>query len=56
MPSRFISSQVALDGHPDRVCDIVADAILDEYIVKDKSSSVDLGVMLTPRRLLLAEK
>lgn len=53
MPSRFISSQVALDGHPDRVCDIIADAILDEYLLQDKASSVDIGVMLTPKKVII---
>jgi S-adenosylmethionine synthetase len=51
---RYSSVQVAFEGHPDRVCDILADAILDEYIRKDKEASVDIGVMLTKEKVLVA--
>lgn len=34
-----------LAGHPDKICDQIADAIVDEYIRRDPSSSVDLNVL-----------
>ncbi len=50
----YSSVQVAFEGHPDRVCDIVCDAILDEHLKEDKNSSVDIGAMLMKNRLILA--
>lgn len=32
-------------GHPDKVCDQVADAIVDEYLKRDKHASVDVHVL-----------
>lgn len=32
-------------GHPDKVCDQIADAIVDEYLRRDKASRVDLNVL-----------
>lgn len=32
-------------GHPDKVCDQIADAIVDEYLRRDKNSRVDLSVL-----------
>ncbi len=52
--SNFVSIQIALEGHPDRVCDILADAILDEYILETGQSSVDIGVMLTKDKVIVA--
>jgi len=34
-----------LAGQPDKVCDQIADAIVDEYLRRDPNSSVDLHVM-----------
>jgi len=33
------------EGHPDKVCDQIADALLDEYLRRDPESRVDLSVM-----------
>ena len=32
-------------GHPDKICDFIADAILDAYLVEDKNSRVAVEVM-----------
>lgn len=50
---KYSSVQVAFEGHPDRVCDIVCDAILDEYLKQDPSSSVDIGAMLMKNKIIL---
>ena len=34
-----------LQGQPDKVCDQIADAILDEYLRRDKEAHVDVNVM-----------
>jgi S-adenosylmethionine synthetase len=51
---RYSSVQVAFEGHPDRVCDILCDALLDEYLKEDKNSSIDIGAMLMKNRVILA--
>ena len=37
---RIISSESVTEGHPDKMCDIISDAILDEAIRQDKYSRV----------------
>lgn len=37
--------QAFTEGHPDKVCDQIADAIVDEYLRRDPESHVDLSVM-----------
>src|SRR3989339_1001951 len=34
-----------LAGHPDKICDQIADAIVDEYLRRDPEASVDLSVL-----------
>ncbi len=50
---KYSSVQVAFEGHPDRVCDIICDALLDEYIKEDPNSSVDIGAMLMKNKIVL---
>ncbi len=51
---KFSSVQVAFEGHPDRVCDVVCDALLDEHLKEDPNSSVDIGGMLMKNKIILA--
>jgi S-adenosylmethionine synthetase len=37
--------ETVLAGHPDKVCDQIADAIVDEYLRRDPESSIDLNVL-----------
>jgi len=45
MKQFFTSEQVSC-GHPDKICDQIADAILDECLRQDKSSRVAVEVMV----------
>ena len=36
----LISSESVTEGHPDKMCDIISDAILDEALRQDKYSRV----------------
>ena len=36
----FFTSESVTCGHPDKVCDMVSDAVLDEYLKQDPSSRV----------------
>lgn len=44
---KFFTSESVTSGHPDKVCDQVADAILDAYLSKDPTSRVACEVMAT---------
>ena len=37
---KFITSESVTEGHPDKVCDMISDAILDECLKQDKNSRV----------------
>ena len=37
---RFVTSESVTEGHPDKVCDRISDAILDECLRQDKNSRV----------------
>ena len=40
-----VSSESVSEGHPDKVCDYIADSVLDEYIKQDRKSHVACEVM-----------
>lgn len=40
MTHKFITSESVTEGHPDKVCDQISDAILDEYLKQDPNSHV----------------
>ncbi|MCI2055500.1 MAG: methionine adenosyltransferase, partial [Bacilli bacterium] len=48
----FTSESVA-EGHPDKVCDAIADAILDECLKGDSSSHVACEVFATTEYILI---
>lgn len=37
---KLFTSESVTEGHPDKLCDLIADSILDSYIEKDKDSRV----------------
>ena len=49
----FTSESVA-EGHPDKVCDRISDAILDAYLTHDPYSRVAVETMTTTNRIVLA--
>lgn len=50
----LISSQVVEIGQPDKVCDIIADSILDGYLKQDPRSKCDINVSLTRDLVLVS--
>ena len=45
---RFLfTSESVTEGHPDKVCDQISDAILDEFLTKDRSSRVAAETTVT---------
>ncbi len=41
----FKTVEVPLAGHPDKICDQIVDAILDEYLRRDNKSRVDIQAL-----------
>lgn len=50
---RFFTSESVTEGHPDKVCDQIADAILDEVIREDPSARVACEVCATTGLVLV---
>src|SRR5262245_38517846 len=49
----FTSESVS-EGHPDKVCDYIADSILDAHLAKDKKSRVACEVLVKTGQVVLA--
>ena len=47
MDKRFFTSESVTEGHPDKVCDQIADAILDDIYAEDSSARVAIEVCAT---------
>lgn len=43
---KYVTCESVFRGHPDKVCDQIADAILDEYMLRDKNSRVAIEVSI----------
>ena len=47
-PKKFLfTSESVTEGHPDKVCDQISDAILDEFLTKDRQSRVAAETTVT---------
>jgi S-adenosylmethionine synthetase len=53
-PVHVFTSESVCEGHPDKVCDYIADSILDAYISEDPSSRVACEVLCKSNRVILA--
>ena len=49
----FFTSESVTSGHPDKVCDRIADAVLDEYLKGDKNSRVACECIVTTNFLFI---
>jgi S-adenosylmethionine synthetase len=52
-PSLLVTSESVTEGHPDKVCDQIADAILDEIIKADPNAHVACEVVSTTGLVLI---
>lgn len=50
----FFTSESVTQGHPDKVCDQISDAILDAMLAKDKNSRVACETMVTTGLVVIA--
>lgn len=51
---RLFTSESVTEGHPDKICDQVSDAILDEILMKDPNARVACETMVTTGLVLVA--
>ena len=48
MTNNFLfTSESVTEGHPDKICDNISDAFLDEYLKQDPNSRVAVETMVT---------
>lgn len=50
----FFTSESVSEGHPDKICDRISDAIVDEFLKKDPYSRCAVETMATTNRVVLA--
>ena len=44
---RFLTSESVAEGHPDKICDQISDAVLDELLKQDPNSRVACETFIT---------
>ena len=54
MSSRLFTSESVTEGHPDKICDAISDAILDELLRQDPASRVAVETMVTTGQVHVA--
>lgn len=54
MPSYIFTSESVTEGHPDKICDQISDAMLDALIAVDKRSRVACETLVTTGMVLVA--
>ena len=50
----YKAAESVTKGHPDKLCDYIADRILDKYLRDDKNARVAVEVMATKGLILIA--
>ena len=56
MSKRYLTAESVCAGHPDKLCDIIADSILEAYLRKDKASRVACEVMATKGKIIVGSE
>ncbi len=54
MPKKFLTSESVTEGHPDKLCDLISDGILDALIAKDPRSRVACETLATTGTIIVA--
>ena len=50
----LFTSESVTEGHPDQVCDIISDSILDAILAEDKDARVACETMITTARVVVS--
>lgn len=54
MNEYLLTSEAVTEGHPDKICDQISDAILDAYLLDDKHARVAIEVMASNNTIMIA--
>ena len=54
MEKRLFTSESVTEGHPDKVADLISDAILDECLKQDKNSRVAVETLISKDKVIVA--
>ena len=54
MDKRILTAESVTEGHPDKLCDHIADAVLDACLSEDKNARVACEVMATKGKIIVA--
>ena len=52
--NQFYTAESVTEGHPDKLCDLIADSVLDECLSHDALSRVACEVMATRGQIIVA--
>ena len=50
----LFTSESVSEGHPDKICDRISDAIVDAYLTVEPYSRVAVETLVTTNRIVLA--
>ena len=53
-PSMLVTSESVTEGHPDKLCDLISDAVLDSILTKDPMARVACETMATTGLVIVA--
>ena len=51
---KILTAESVTEGHPDKICDIIADSVLDECLRSDPASRVACEVLATAGKVIVA--
>lgn len=51
---KLFTSECVRAGHPDKICDLISDSLLDAYLEFDKDSRVAIEVMATKNKIIVS--
>ena len=54
MDKYYFTSESVTEGHPDKMCDYIADKILDKCLIQDKESRVAVEVFASKDKITIA--
>ena len=52
--NQFYTAESVTEGHPDKLCDLIADSVLDECLSHDALSRVACEVLTTKGQIIVA--
>ena len=54
MSKYYFTSESVTEGHPDKLCDLISDTILDECLKQDSNSRVAVETFATGNNIIVA--